>query len=85
MARLMRAGCTTAFTIDGAEGPPSWQDGRGIAGESLAIQSCRLVWCSRATGKLPVGLVPGSKPFTRACVYVARQFMFPAHADENML
>ena len=35
MVRLMRAGCTTAFTIDGPKGPRRREDGRGAAGEKV--------------------------------------------------
>jgi lysophospholipid acyltransferase (LPLAT)-like uncharacterized protein len=87
MARLMRAGCTTAFTIDGPKGPPR-------------VAKMGSVLLAKKTGQpvLPVTMalkrywtVPSwdsfqiPKPFTRAKVYVAPPIYVPADADEATL
>ncbi|HEX8492854.1 MAG TPA: lysophospholipid acyltransferase family protein [Pyrinomonadaceae bacterium] len=87
MARLMRAGCTTAFTIDGPKGPPR-------------IAKMGSVLLAKKTGHpvLPVTMalhrywtVPSwdsfqiPKPFTRARVYVAPPIYVAADADEAQL
>jgi lysophospholipid acyltransferase (LPLAT)-like uncharacterized protein len=87
MARLMRAGCTTAFTIDGPKGPPR-------------IAKMGSVLLAKKTGHpvLPVTMalhrywtVPSwdrfqlPKPFTRAKVYVAPPIYVAADADEAQL
>ncbi len=87
MARLMRAGCTTAFTIDGPQGPP------GVAKMGAVL-------LAKKTGHpvMPVTMalarhwrVPSwdsfqiPKPFTRARVYIAPPIWVPAAADEAAL
>jgi lysophospholipid acyltransferase (LPLAT)-like uncharacterized protein len=87
MARLMRAGCTTAFTIDGPKGPPyiakmgavllAKKSGHPIMPVTMALKK---YW------KLPSWdsfQIP--KPFTRARVYVAPPIWVPADADEATL
>src|SRR6185369_3648377 len=87
MTRLMRAGCPTAFTIDGPKGP-----------RYLAKMGAVLL--AKKTGHpiMPVTMqldrywtLPSwdlfqiPKPFTRAHVYVAPPIYVPADADEEML
>ena len=87
MARLMRAGCTTAFTIDGPKGP-------------RYVAKMGAVLLAKKTGQpiMPVTMqldrywtLPSwdlfqiPKPFTRAHVYVAPPIYVPADADEEML
>ena len=87
MARLMRAGCTTAFTIDGPKGP-------------RYVAKMGAVLLAKKTGHpiMPVTMqldrfwtLPSwdlfqiPKPFTRAHVYVAPPIYVPADADEEML
>lgn len=87
MARLMRAGCTTAFTIDGPKGPPyvakmgavllAKKSGHPIMPVTMTLARCWKVpsWDSF---QIP-------KPFTRARVYVAPPIRVPADADEATL
>jgi lysophospholipid acyltransferase (LPLAT)-like uncharacterized protein len=87
MARLMRAGCTTAFTIDGPKGPPyvakmgavllAKKSGHPIMPVSLTLAR---YWQAPSWDSFQV-----PKPFTRARVYVAPPIYVPADADENML
>jgi lysophospholipid acyltransferase (LPLAT)-like uncharacterized protein len=87
MARLMRAGCMTAFTIDGPKGP------RYVAkmGAVLLAKKTRqpIVPVTMALDRhwvLPSwDLFQIPKPFTRARVYVAPPIYVPADADEEML
>lgn len=87
MTRLMRAGCTTAFTIDGPKGP-------------RYVAKMGAVLLAKKTGHpiMPVTMqlerywtLPSwdlfqiPKPFTRAHVYVAPPIYVPADADEEML
>ena len=87
MARLMRAGCTTAFTIDGPRG-------------RRYVAKMGAVLLAKKTGQpvLPVSMAPGAlldapswdafqipKPFTRARVFVAPPIYVPADADEAVL
>jgi lysophospholipid acyltransferase (LPLAT)-like uncharacterized protein len=87
MVRLMRAGCTTAFTIDGPKGPPR-------------IAKMGSVLLAKKTGQplLPVTMalarywtIPSwdsfqiPKPFTRARVMVAPPVYVPTDADDAML
>lgn len=87
MARLMRAGCTTAFTIDGPKGPRyiakmgavllAKKSGHPIVPVTMALAR---YWetSSWDSFQLP-------KPFTRARVYVAPPIYVPSNADENTL
>ena len=87
MARLMRAGCTTGFTIDGPKGPPyvakrgavllAKKSGHPIMPVSLTLAR---YWQAPSWDSFQV-----PKPFTRARVYVAPPIYVPADADENML
>lgn len=87
MARLMRAGCTTAFTIDGPKGPRyvakmgavllAKKTGQPIVPVTMALKRC---WTLPSWDLLQI-----PKPFTRARVYVAPPIYVPADAGEEML
>lgn len=87
MARLMRAGCTTAFTIDGPKGPPyvakmgavmlAKKSGHPIVPVTMALAR---YWTTPSWDSFQI-----PKPFTRARVYVAPPIYVPADADENVL
>jgi len=87
MVRLMRAGCTTAFTIDGPKGPRhiakmgavllAKKSGHPILPVTMALER---YW---TTPSWDLFQIP--KPFTRARVYVAPPIYVPADADEAML
>jgi lysophospholipid acyltransferase (LPLAT)-like uncharacterized protein len=87
MARLMRAGCPTAFTIDGPKGPPrvaklgsvllAKKTGHPVLPVTMTLHRYRTVpsWDSF---QIPI-------PFTRARVFVAAPIYVPADADEAEL
>jgi len=87
MARLMRAGCTTAFTIDGPKGPRyvakmgavllAKKTGHPILPVTMAVDR---YWMLPSWDLFQI-----PKPFTRARVYVAPPIYVPADADEEML
>jgi lysophospholipid acyltransferase (LPLAT)-like uncharacterized protein len=87
MARLMRAGCTAAFTIDGPKGPPyvakmgavllAKKSGHPIVPVTMALSR---FWKVPSWDSFQI-----PKPFTRARVYVAPPIYVPADADERML
>jgi lysophospholipid acyltransferase (LPLAT)-like uncharacterized protein len=87
MARLMRAGCTTAFTIDGPKGPRyvakmgavllAKKSGHPILPVTMALDR---YWTMPSWDKFQI-----PKPFTRARVYVAPPIYVPADADDNLL
>ena len=87
MARLMRAGCTTAFTIDGPKGPRyvakmgavmlAKKSGHPILPVTMALKR---YWTTPSWDKFQI-----PKPFTRARVYVAPPIYVPADADEATL
>jgi lysophospholipid acyltransferase (LPLAT)-like uncharacterized protein len=87
MVRLMRAGCTTAFTIDGPKGPRyvakmgavllAKKSGHPIVPVTMALNS---YWTMPSWDKFQI-----PKPFTRARVYVAPPIYVPADADDNLL
>ena len=87
MTRLMRAGCTTAFTIDGPKGPRhiakmgavmlAKKSGQPIVPVTMALER---YW---TTPSWDLFQIP--KPFTRACVFVAPPIYVPADADEATL
>ena len=87
MARLMRAGCTTAFTIDGPKGPRyvakmgavllAKKTGHPIMPVTMQLQR---YWTLPSWDLFQI-----PKPFTRAHVYVAPPIYVPADADEEML
>lgn len=87
MARLMRAGCTTAFTIDGPKGPPyvakmgavmlAKKSGQPIVPVTMALAR---YWTTPSWDSFQI-----PKPFTRARVYVSPPIYVPADADENVL
>lgn len=87
MARLMRAGCTTAFTIDGPKGPRyvakmgavllAKKSGHPIMPVTMALAR---YWTTPSWDSFQI-----PKPFTRARVYVAPPIYVPADAGENML
>jgi lysophospholipid acyltransferase (LPLAT)-like uncharacterized protein len=85
MARLMRAGCTTAFTIDGPKGPRyvakmgavllAKKSGHPIVPVTMALAR---YWTMPSWDSFQI-----PKPFTRARVYVAPPIYVPPDADEN--
>ncbi|HEY0365839.1 MAG TPA: lysophospholipid acyltransferase family protein [Pyrinomonadaceae bacterium] len=87
MARLMRAGCTTAFTIDGPKGPRyvakmgavllAKKSGHPILPVTMALDR---YWTLPSWDSFQI-----PKPFTRARVYVAAPIYVPADADEATL
>lgn len=87
MARLMRSGCTTAFTIDGPKGPPriakmgsvllAKKTGQPVLPVTMAL---RRYWTVPSWDSFQI-----PKPFTRARVYVAPPIYVPADADEDTL
>jgi len=87
MARLMRAGCPTAFTIDGPKGPPyvakmgavllAKKSGHPILPIVLTLKS---YWKAPSWDSFQV-----PKPFTKARVYLAPPIHVPHEADENLL
>lgn len=87
MARLMRAGCTTAFTIDGPKGPPRVAKmGSVLLAKKSGHPLMPVTMTLKSFWKVPSWdsfQIP--KPFTRARVYVAQPIYVPADADETML
>ena len=87
MVRLMRQGCTTAFTIDGPKGPPrvakmgavllAKKSGHPILPVTMALERH---WTAATWDNFQV-----PKPFSRACVMVAEPIYVPADADETLL
>jgi len=87
MVRLMRAGCTTAFTIDGPKGPRyvakmgavllAKKSGHPIVPVTMALER---FWTVPSWDKFQI-----PKPFTRARIYVAPPIYVNADADENEL
>ncbi|HYG81535.1 MAG TPA: lysophospholipid acyltransferase family protein [Pyrinomonadaceae bacterium] len=87
MARLMRAGCTTAFTIDGPKGPPrvakmgavllAKKSGYPVLPVTMALAR---YWTLPSWDKFQI-----PKPFTRAKVFVAEPIHVPSDADEETL
>ena len=87
LARLMRAGCTTAFTIDGPKGPRymakmgavmlAKKSGHPIMPVTMALKR---YWTLPSWDLFQI-----PKPFTKARVYVAPPIYVPADADEKML
>lgn len=87
MVRLMRAGCTTAFTIDGPKGPRyvakmgsvllAKKTGHPIVPVTMALER---FWQVPSWDLFQV-----PKPFTKARVYVAPPIYVSSGADENEL
>ena len=87
MVRLMRHGCTTAFTIDGPKGPPrvakmgavllAKKSGHPILPVTMALERR---WLAPTWDSFQV-----PKPFSRACVFVAEPIYVPGDADEALL
>jgi lysophospholipid acyltransferase (LPLAT)-like uncharacterized protein len=87
MVRLMRNGCSTAFTLDGPKGPPlvakmgpvllAKRSGHPIVPVTMALKRC---WKAPTWDSFQV-----PKPFSRARVYVASPIYVPSDADEIML
>src|ERR1044071_4434689 len=87
MTRLMRSGCTTAFTIDGPRGPRyvakmgavllAKKSGHPIVPVTMAVDG---YW---TTPSWDLFQIP--KPFTRARVYVAAPIYVPPDADDEVL
>ena len=88
MARLMRAGCPTAFTIDGPKGPRyeakmgavllAKKTGQPILPFSITAE--RFWEARKSWDKFQV-----PRPFTRAKVEIAPPIYVPAEADETTL
>ena len=88
MVRLMRAGCPTAFTIDGPRGPRyvakmgavllAKKTGNPVLPFSIAAER---FWEAKKSWDRPQ--IP--KPFTRASVFIGAPIRVPADADEVML
>ena len=87
MVRLMRAGCPTAFTIDGPKGP-------------RYVAKMGAILLAKKTGQpiLPFTITAAKQwsinswdmfqvplPFTRALVNIAQPIYVPKNADENDL
>jgi lysophospholipid acyltransferase (LPLAT)-like uncharacterized protein len=87
MARLMREGCTTAFTIDGPKGPRyvakmgavllAKKSGHPIMPVTMALDR---YWMTPSWDLFQI-----PKPFTRARVYVAPPIYVPPDADDKLL
>jgi lysophospholipid acyltransferase (LPLAT)-like uncharacterized protein len=87
MARLMRAGCTTGFTIDGPKGPArvakmgsvllAKKSGHPVLPVTMALKR---YWTLPSWDRFQI-----PKPFTRAKVFVASPIYVPADADEAVL
>ena len=87
MVRLMRRGCTTAFTIDGPKGPPrvaklgavllAKKSGHPILPVTMALQRR---WIAPTWDSFQV-----PKPFSRARVFVAEPIYVAPDADEAEL
>lgn len=87
MVRLMRRGCTTAFTIDGPKGPRyvakmgavllAKKSGHPIMPVTMALERH---WTVPSWDRFQI-----PKPFTRARVYVAPPIFVRADADETEL
>src|ERR1700752_2027700 len=87
MARLMREGCTTAFTIDGPKGPPyvakmgaillAKKSGHPIVPVTMALEK---YWTAPSWDNFQI-----PKPFTRARVYVAPPIYVASDANEQTL
>ena len=87
MTRLMRAGCTAAFTIDGPKGPPyvakmgavilAKKTGHPIMPMTIALAR---YWKASSWDSFQI-----PKPFTRAQVSLAKPIYVPADADEKVL
>lgn len=87
MVRLMRAGCTTAFTIDGPKGPAyvakmgsvllAKKSGHPIVPVTMALAR---YWKVPSWDSFQI-----PKPFTKARVYVAPPIYVSSDADENEL
>jgi lysophospholipid acyltransferase (LPLAT)-like uncharacterized protein len=86
MARLMRAGCPTAFTIDGPKGPPyvaklgavmlAKKSGHPVLPMTIAAAH----WKVRSWDSFQI-----PKPFARARLFLAPPIYVPPDADEQML
>jgi lysophospholipid acyltransferase (LPLAT)-like uncharacterized protein len=87
MAKLMRAGCTTAFTIDGPKGPRYVAKmGAVLLAKKTGHPIMPVTMALTRYWKLPSWdqfQIP--KPFTKARVYVAPAIYVPGHADEQVL
>ncbi|HSB29843.1 MAG TPA: lysophospholipid acyltransferase family protein [Pyrinomonadaceae bacterium] len=87
MAKLMRAGCTTAFTIDGPKGPRYVAKmGAVLLAKKTGHPIMPVTMALKRYWKLPSWdqfQIP--KPFTKARVYVAPPIYVPGDADEQAL
>ena len=87
MVRLMRAGCTTAFTIDGPKGPRRVAKMGSVllakkTGQPLVPVTMALAryWTLPSWDRFQI-----PKPFTRARVYVAPPIRVASDADDEAL
>lgn len=88
MVRLMRAGCPTAFTIDGPKGPPyvakmgavllAKKTGHPVL--PFTIRAAKFWEAKKSWDRFQV-----PKPFTRACVVIAPPIFVSSDADEKEL
>ena len=87
MARLMRAGCATAFTIDGPKGPPHVAKmGAVLLAKKMGSPILPVTMATAHYWRAPTwDSLQIPKPFTRARVSIAPPIWVPADADQNML
>jgi lysophospholipid acyltransferase (LPLAT)-like uncharacterized protein len=88
MVRLMRAGCPTAFTIDGPKGPPyvakmgavllAKKTGHPVL--PFTIRAAKFWEAKKSWDRFQV-----PRPFTRACVVIAPPIFVSSDADEKEL
>lgn len=87
MARLMRAGCTTCFVVDGPTGPRrEAKMGPALLAKRTGHPILPVTMALKKQWTLPTwDLFQVPKPFTRARVFVAPPIYVPADAGENEL
>jgi lysophospholipid acyltransferase (LPLAT)-like uncharacterized protein len=87
MARLVRAGCATAFTIDGPKGPPRVaQMGAVLLAKKTGQPVLPVTMALKRYWRIPTwDALQIPQPFTRARVYVAPPIRVPPDADERAL
>ena len=87
MARLMRAGCPTAFTIDGPVGPPHVAKmGAVLLAKKMGSPVLPVTMALRSYWRVPTwDSLQIPKPYTRARVLVAPPIWVPVDADEATL
>lgn len=87
MARLMRAGCTTCFVVDGPRGPRrEAKMGPALLAKRSGHPMMPVTMALKKHWTLPTwDLFQVPKPFTRAKVFVAPPIYVASDADENEL